>query len=277
MKDTPEQILGESSEKNLGTTPFVDGTVVFADACKQFNVDVLNLIVHTAKWVHPDTFRYLPLWYPEYWRGARRYNATWTKGSHNNKRDQPKHEANEHAQIALKRALGIFNQKLWPNWTCCHIWAVDDPKFQRINTVVKDSKYYSCVGNMVLLPSPLKALTDSLPEVKTLLRVCAWNLYGWTCDHPDVKKEADLIKKGVVPKDYPKAWPLPSRPGVPPGTIAMTPRIKAAAFKRLTDIRQDCASDSYPHFPMNNVLDTILYWERFMGKTIYSSKDITPT
>jgi hypothetical protein len=43
--------------------------------------------------------------------------------------------------------------------------------------------FFSCVGNMVLLPTPLKAFTDTMPEIKSMLRICARNLYGWQCDH----------------------------------------------------------------------------------------------
>lgn len=41
--------------------------------------------------------------------------------------------------------------------------------------MVQDHQFYSCVANMVLLPAPLKAFTDAMPEVKAMLRVCSRN------------------------------------------------------------------------------------------------------
>jgi len=49
-----------------------------------------------------------------------------------------------------------------------------------------DRCFFSCVGNMVLLPTPLKAFTDAMPEVKNMMRICTRNLYGWQCDHPNL-------------------------------------------------------------------------------------------
>ena len=97
-----------------------------------------------------------------------------------------KREANIYAAKALDLALGI-RSKDKTNWSCCHIWGVDDPKFQKTNTVIADHRFYSCVANMVLLPTPLKAFTDSMPEIKSMLRICSTNLYGWRCDHTDME------------------------------------------------------------------------------------------
>jgi hypothetical protein len=47
---------------------------------------------------------------------------------------------------------------------------------------------------MVWLPTPLKGFTDTLPEIKAMLRVCAFHLYGWACEHPSV---ADQVESAV--------------------------------------------------------------------------------
>lgn len=67
-----------------------------------------------------------------------------------------------------------------PHWTCCHIWGVDDPSFVKANSVVQDHRFFSCVANMILLPTPLKAFTDVMPEVKAMLRQCSGDLFGWS-------------------------------------------------------------------------------------------------
>lgn len=58
------------------------------------------------------------------------------------------------------------------------MWGIDDPTFGSLNVVVQDARYYSCVVNMVLLPTPLKAFTDFMPEVKAMLRTCSTPFAG---------------------------------------------------------------------------------------------------
>ncbi|MFH2001744.1 MAG: hypothetical protein ABIK28_18810 [Planctomycetota bacterium] len=241
--------------------PGEDGLKAFSEECKNLSIDLIPLIVRTAKWVHPETFKLLPAWYPEFSRRAKRYDAKWRTITINKKRGEEKHEGNERAQAALKKALGIRDEKDWPNWTCCHIWGVDDPKFQLRNSIVRDPKYYSCVANMVLLPTPIKALTDSVSEVKTMLRICAWNLYGWVCDHDDVSSEAEKVKAGFIPEGYPPEWPRGSKDRPPPGTVGLSDYIKVAAARRLTKIRADLADSSLTHYPRASVLETLKYWK----------------
>jgi len=64
-----------------------------------------------------------------------------------------KAESNTYGNKAMAIALGI-KKKDRPNWSCCHIWGVDDARYQLSNVVVMDCRFYSCVGNMVLLPTP---------------------------------------------------------------------------------------------------------------------------
>ena len=55
------------------------------------------------------------------------------------------------------------------------------------STVRSAHNFCSCVHNMIVLPTPLKAFTDTMPEIKAMLRVCARNLYSWQCDHESVE------------------------------------------------------------------------------------------
>ena len=162
--------------------------------------EIMNLIERTARWVAPDTFRRLPVWFPEYARQEKLFNANWTIPRPTKKQStgesSHKEEGNTNANKALTLALGLRSKER-PNWSCCHIWGLDDSKFQSSNLIVKDRKYFSCVGNMVLLPTPLKAFTDAMPEVKMLLRVCVSNLYGWTCEHESALAAADAVRRNA--------------------------------------------------------------------------------
>lgn len=223
--------------------------------------EVMSQIEHTARWAAPETFALLPVWYPEYARGAQFYNANWTQQRMNRNRTTgvtaPKTEVNSYAAQALTYALGL-RRKDRPNWSCCHIWGVDDPKFQVENSVVKDRRYYSCIANMVLLPTPLKAYTDALSQVKFFLRHCAEHLYGWRCDHPEIEHVAASDNE-VDWAAYPPSWPTRNRPSRPMGTVDLTKMIELDAHRRLQRIRADLRSAG-EHYPRDDVRAALDYW-----------------
>jgi hypothetical protein len=171
---------------------------------------VIKIIARTARWVNPETFRRLPVWCPYIARGQRLYDKTWTTQYQNTKRStgeaSGKTEPNIAAGKALMSALGVSGRKP-RNWSVCHIWGYHDPSFAEAGSIVRDPRYYSCIGNMVWLPTPLKSFTDSLPEVKAMLRTCAFYLYGWACEHETVEAQADAIRAGSMPENYPVDWP----------------------------------------------------------------------
>jgi hypothetical protein len=201
---------------------------------------IIALIARTARWVHPDTFRALPVWYPEVARGAPSYDANWgsvyTNTNRSTKTTTDKSEANIYASKALVAALGT---KKKDNWTVCHIWSVDDSKFQKTNSIVRDRRFYSCVGNMVWLPTPLKGFTDSVPQIKSMLRICAYHLYDWICEHSDVVEVAAEVRSGKLPDGYPVLWPSKERPILPPG---------------IDDV-------SLTHFPREDVRKALEFWK----------------
>jgi hypothetical protein len=184
--------------------------------------------------VDPETFRRLPIWYPEYHRGAPIYDAKYERQYTNKKRGGEdvslKTEPNIQAGKAIRQAMGIPVSWRGYNWTVCHIWGIDDPTFQQSNVIVRDPCYYSCVGNMVLLPTPLKALTDSVPELKHMLRVCAYNIYGWVPvapDAPDLADRVELVRGGAVFADYPQSWPRTPGEKLPPGIMPYNAAVEA--------------------------------------------------
>ena len=137
---------------------------------------IVELIERTARWVHPDTFRALPVWAPHTARGRPLYDAAWARRYTNTRKatglTAEKFEGNVAALNALVAALDVSSPKP-RNWTVCHIWGYDDPSFAERSSVVQDPRYFSCVANMIWLPTSLKGFTDTLPEIKAMLRVCA--------------------------------------------------------------------------------------------------------
>jgi len=225
--------------------------------------EVMRLIEGTARWVDPETFRLLPVWYPEHARRAYLYKKNWSERLTNTNKQsghrEDKREANVYASKALTRALGLRSDDR-PNWSCCHIWGVDDAQYQKPNAVVQDHKFYSCVGNMVLLPTPLKAFTDSIPSVKVMLRICARHLYGWHCDHESMAGAVAEIDTWNDWDVYPASWPRPSFASVPRGAVKIGESVRRSAEQRLEQIHSDLINAG-PHYPREMVRDALKYWE----------------
>lgn len=204
--------------------------------------EIASLIERTARWVSPDTFKLLPLWFPEHARRGSFYKGNWSEPQMNKSRatgtSVHKTEGNRYANEALTLALGL-RKKLRPNWSCCHIWGVDDSRYQLSNVVVMDRRFFSCVGNMVLLPTPLKAFTDTMPEIKAMLRICARNLYGWQCDHESMSAVNAALDTWKDWKSYPESWPRRPYQKLPLGAAPFTPAIRASAERRKAAIRRD--------------------------------------
>jgi hypothetical protein len=242
-----------------------DGLDLFITACAETGVSFMPLIEKTCKWVDPRTFELLPVWFPDSHRGARLYDARYEERCINTNfggETSQKSEANIQAGKAIHQAMGIRRSY---NWTVCHIWRVDDPTFQRPNIIVRDPRYYSCIGNMVLLPTPLKALTDSVLEIKYMLRVCAYNLYGWVpsvSDDSDMSKMIGWIKSGSVPPDYPQGWPATKGDGkMPLGVMPFCLRIANAIRSRKQDIKRKLESSLLPNYPRDSVRGVLKFWE----------------
>ena len=243
-----------------------DGLIVFAEACEAKQANIIPLIEETCLWVAPETVQALPVWYPETHRKAPMYDAKWKRVYTNTSKvsghTAEKQEPNIKAAKSFWRAIGFTSGTKPKNWTVCHIWSIDDSAFQKPNTIIQDAKYYSCIANMVALPTPLKALTDSLPNVKTMLRVCAYNLYGWVCESPDVRQEADSIKKrNLIPKGYPESWPRRSGDAPPKGMIPYDEKIAEFVRKRKGEIARDLHDASLTHYPRAKVHEVLKFWK----------------
>jgi hypothetical protein len=225
---------------------------------------VVDLIARTARWVHPDTFHALPVWAPHAARGRLLYNAAWTERSTNRSRRTgirlDKYEGNVAALNALVAALGVGRPRP-KNWTVCHIWGYDDPNFATASPIVQDPKYFSCVGNMIWLPTPLKGFTDALPEVKTVIRTCAYYLYNWVCEHPSVEAEAESVRSGTIPQHYPRSWPTSERKSPPPGTAPYTYHVQRAIQKRKAQIRDCLTNRALTYYPFDEVREVLEFWK----------------
>lgn len=223
--------------------------------------EIMRLIERTARWVDPETFRLLPVWYPEYRRRGLFYKSDWSEPQLNRNRETGvtihKFEGNRYANRALTHALGLRSDDR-PNWSCCHIWGVDDVTYASTNLVVQDARYYSCVANMVLLPTPLKAFTDVMPAVKAMLRACAFHTYAWRCEH-DAVSSIEVLAAGHDDA-YPTSWPNDHRGGLPLGTMELTPAIRRDASRRLDRIRRDLL-EAGEYYPREQVRAVAEYWK----------------
>jgi hypothetical protein len=113
---------------------------------------------------------------------------------------------------------------------------------------------------MVWLPTPLKGFTDSVPIIKDMLRVCAWHLYGWVCEHESVAEPAKRIRSGWLPEGYPQSWPTGVRRILPKGTAPHSQGVIDNIERTKTSIRQKLADQSPNHYPRQEVLDVLAAW-----------------
>ena len=220
---------------------------------------IMKMIARTAQWVHPDTFKALPIWCPDTARGYLRYDAKWSRVLENGKGVKKKEE-NIRAATALVEALGVRPPKP-KNWTVCHIWGYDDEKFAGNSRVVQDPRYYSCIGNMTWLPTPLKGFTDAVPTNKECLRVCAYHLYGWVCEHYDVRASAERVRSGELPMGYPEDWPMAERHLLPLGTAPYSERVRASVAKRKAKLRQQLTDETLEHYGHDAVRSVLAFWK----------------
>ena len=222
---------------------------------------IMRLIEQTARWVDVETFKLLPVWAPEFARRSQLYKDNWSTPRKNKNRQTGvevlKLEGNGEANKALTEALGVRQRE---NWSCCHIWGVDDPTYQLHNAIVQDHRFFSCIGNMVLLPSPLKAFTDTMVDVKAMLRICASNYYHWRCDHASMEEAVATIDAWDQWDAYPSTWPRSLGAKTPTGVIALDESIRNRARVRKQRIAKDLQSAG-PHYPRDAVRDALAYWK----------------
>jgi hypothetical protein len=119
---------------------------------------------------------------------------------------------------------------------------------------------------MVWLPTSLKGFTDTLPEIKAMLRVCAFHLYGWACEHESVAVQAAEVRSGRIPPNYPAEWPDGKSPGrLPPGTAPFTERTQLAISKRRAKIKSDLENAAYIYYPKSEVEKVLEFWNVDLG------------
>jgi len=120
---------------------------------------------------------------------------------------------------------------------------------------------------MVLLPTPLKAFTDVVPEVKNMLRICASNTYGWLCDHEQMAEINTGLNEWTDWTHYPSSWPREPQSGVPMGVMPLTAQIEASAARRWERIQSDM-NNAGQYYPRESVADVLAYWRLEIGKTL---------
>ena len=123
-----------------------------------------------------------------------------------------------------------------------------------------DRRFFSCVGNMVLLPTPLKAFTDTMPDVKAMLRICARNLYGWPSHEPEFLAATAALDNSTDWDSFPQSWPRSLNEKLPLGVVPLSPGVHECAEKRLGAIRKDLAHAG-TYYPRDEVKRALAYWK----------------
>jgi hypothetical protein len=99
-----------------------------------------------------------------------------------------------------------------------------------------------------------------------MLRVCAFHLYRWACEHDSVAEQAAEVRSGRIPPDYPVEWPDGKSPGrLPPGTSPFSERVQRAIAKRKAKIKSELANAAYIHYPKREVEKVLKFWNVDLG------------
>lgn len=249
------------------SAPIQDGNEIL----KPYLPLIVKIIEETARWADPITFKKMPIWAPYIARKGeiipKHKNRKAKSGG-----EKTRKETNVAAQAAFLAAIDIAVVKRPKNWTVCHVWGYDDPSFQK-GSLTANPKYYSCVANMVWLPTALKGFTDAVPEIKTMLRVCAYNLYDWVCDDASVLLEAKKIESGYVPDGYPETWPR-SRASRSNDDHAVffernvspfSERIDLAIKRQQDKIELILGDASFPESRKESAANALDYWKNFLA------------
>jgi len=104
---------------------------------------------------------------------------------------------------------------------------------------------------------------DSVLVIKSILRVCAFYLYGWVCEAEEVRDEAEMIKNGTVPDSYPSSWPLGKEGRRPPGLVEYNSQIERLVQRRRQKIKEDLRHaelGDYPQYPKEMVEGVLAFW-----------------
>lgn len=239
---------------------------MLADGIEEFrkHIDpatVGGLLAATSRWVDPETFKLLPVWHPYTARKAPLYSEGWTRPATN--KGEPKYEGNVAANKTLTESLGLAAAHR-TNWTCCHIWGNDDATFQSSQSEVNDRRYFTCPANMILVPTPLKAFTDSVPEVKAAIRYAARLLYDFW---PEGRPEPNALEAGAY---LPSAWL--GRDHFP-NVVPLGPRIMSWARSRYENLKS--LMQTRPgHFPYAETAEAIRYWQARQPASLLNQIDL---
>ncbi|MFT5059708.1 MAG: hypothetical protein ACI9AX_000022 [Polaromonas sp.] len=207
---------------------------------------VATLLAKTSRWVDPETFNLLPVWFPDTARKEPLYKARWSERMNN--KGQPKYQGNVEANRTLTLALGT-NSKDRKNWTCCHILGSAGDFSGLAKSEVNDRRYYTCTANMLLVPTPLKAFTDSVPEVIAALRIATMRLYDFV---PDGQTVPDREEAGDW---YPVEWE--HKAGFE--TVKLNPFIRKRVMTRFSTMRTDF-EEAPGFYPKDECRSVFNYW-----------------
>lgn len=193
--------------------------------------EVMSLIERTARWVDPKTFDRPPVWYRERARKVHFFKDNWSQPQMNKSRQTGnsihKMESNTYANEALTLALGMRSSAVQlvvlPYLGCG----------RRQVPAVEPRRG----GSQILLvrrqhgpaSHPSETFTDTMPEVKAMLRICTCNLCGWPCDHDSVLAGNSALDGWSDWDAYPQSWPRRPREKNPLGVVAFSPTIENAA------------------------------------------------
>jgi len=164
------------------------------DLYSEIGINWKEIILKTSYWVSKDTYDLIGdktsrgVYYPFSIR-IQKDNAGWKEINNEWLFTAQNQKPQDALSFSLTGKSWGTIKKSWPagkKFTCCHI-------YDKKNT--KDWKTYTNVANLILVPQPLKSITDHDIEVVEFLKRISYTLYDWKPENSNVQKlDKDILK-----------------------------------------------------------------------------------
>jgi hypothetical protein len=157
--------------------------------------------------------------------------------------------------------IGALGGRKVSGMSVCHVWGYDDKEYKKSDSFTHDPLFYSCVGNMILLPTALKGFTDEMKEVKAVLRYCAFHLYSWPLGLRERLRQSGLWRADDPPIHYPDDWPRSGRAALPSNMAPLSKAVCKMIDKRRNELKAMIETADHRQFPREQVLSVLDAWK----------------
>ncbi|WP_043586734.1 hypothetical protein [Geminisphaera colitermitum] len=176
----------------------IDPNQLISDTENAKGVKLAEFIAATSVWASLETYQHVITYFPDGCLVPNTRRARWG----DTLPDGVNFDSNQQASAAIRLLTGIPRSK--SGFSACHIY--EDSCY--------DTRYHTCVANLVLIPDSLESLTDHYPHVIECLKYRAWELYEWRIEGEiawDASRSSPVLPDGYRLLQWRAPVPLSDR------------------------------------------------------------------